>query len=460
MPEKQEWKWKTLLTVAMLATASVWPAPAQQAEPLTREPLVLTLPQAVHLAMEHSHRLALARLAVEDSREEKRIARSHFYPRLSNSSSVLHISALQGVVIPAGALTRGTSGAAVPADTVRIDQGASTTYTSGTGLAQPMTQFFRIRAGVRAADADLHSAQLTEQDAEDNISLEVHQFYYSYLIEEARERAAEDAVHAASVSAEEARQSVQHGHLLTNAQLGTQASLLDKQQAVLVSRLHLDDITLKLDDLLGLPLGTSLTLSSADLETPSILPSRSQAMQMVLEKSPAVLKARQELKKAQAGVDAARDAYIPDITGIARYSYQSGLPFFTHNFGTFGASFKFTLFDGGAREARLHDAHVKLSMAQTQLAQLQNDVRIEIAAAYDKEEQLQQLVQVASLALKAHEETMRIEKQRVQVKASLPSAEVTAQSEVASAKVNLLGARLNLYLAQNDIGRLLGMKFQ
>jgi len=181
---------------------------------------------------------------------------------------------------------------------------------------------------------------------------------------------------------------------------------------------------------------------------------------MVLEKSPAVLKARQELKKAQAGVDAARDAYIPDITGIARYSYQSGLPFFTHNFGTFGASFKFTLFDGGAREARLHDAHVKLSMAQTQLAQLQNDVRIEIAAAYDKEEQLQQLVQVASLALKAHEETMRIEKQRVQVKASLPSAEVTAQSEVASAKVNLLGARLNLYLAQNDIGRLLGMKFQ
>lgn len=456
MPERFSFRWKARLAIAMTAATAWLPLAAQQNGPEAKAPVVLTLAQAVALALAHNHKLALARMTVQDSRQEKRIAQAHFYPRLSNESSVLHISSLEGVVIPAGALSRGTSFSPVPSETVRIDQGADTTYTSGTGLVQPITQIFKIRAGVKAADADLRSARISEQDAEDGISLEVHQLYYSYLIEEARKAAAQEAMHAARVSAEEARQAMQHGHLLTNAELASQTDVLDKQQAVLVSKLQLDDLTLKLDDLLGLPLGTKLSLISSNLALQRALPPREQAMPLALQMSPAVLEARQSVRKAQAGVDAAHDAYIPNIAGLARYSYQSGLPFFTHNFGTFGASFSYVLFDGGAREAKLHDARIKLSMAKTQLAQVENDVLIELSAAYDKEEQLQQLAQVASMALKAHEDTLRIEQQRVQVKAALPSAEAEAQSGVASARVNLLNARLNIYLVQNEIARLLG----
>ncbi|HTW45223.1 MAG TPA: TolC family protein [Acidobacteriaceae bacterium] len=455
MPGKSISSFLALLLAALIATA-LPSARAQQSEP-AGAPEALTLPQAVAMALRHSHKLALARLSVQDSQEQKRMAQAHFYPKLSNESNVLHITQLEGVVIPAGALSHGTSAGLIPAETLRIDQGADTGYTSGTGLLQPLTQLFKVHAGVRAADADLRSAQISEQDAEHGIALEVHQLYYNYLIEETRETAAQDAVQAARVSAQEAGQAVQHGQLLTNVELGSQANLLDKEQEALVTKLQLDDLTLKLDDLLGLPLGTKLALSPSDLGAPPQLPTRADAMKTVLENSPSVLEAQQSVRKAQAGVTAARDAYIPNITGIARYSYQSGLPFFTHNFGTFGASFTYDLFDGGAREAKLHDAHIKLSMAQTQLAQVENDVSIELSSAYDQEEQLQQLVNVASMALKAHQDTLRIQQQRVRVKAALPSAEAMAESDVATAQANLLNARLSLYLAQNNIARLLGM---
>lgn len=455
MPGKCTSSFLALLLAALIATAMPT-ARAQQSE-TAGAPEALTLPQAVAMALQHSHKLALARLSVQDSQEQKRVAQAHFYPKLSNESNVLHITQLEGVVIPAGALSHGTSAGLIPAETLRIDQGADTGYTSGTGLLQPLTQLFKIHAGVRAADADLRSAQISEQDAEHGIALEVHQLYYNYLIEETRETAAQDAVQAARVSAQEAGQAVQHGQLLTNVELGSQANLLDKEQEALVTKLQLDDLTLKLDDLLGLPLGTKLALSPSDLGAPPQLPKRADAMKTVLENSPSVLEAQQSVRKAQAGVTAARDAYIPNITGIARYSYQSGLPFFTHNFGTFGASFTYDLFDGGAREAKLHDAHIKLSMAQTQLAQVENDVSIELSSAYDQEEQLQQLVNVASMALKAHQDTLRIQQQRVRVKAALPSAEAMAESDVATAQANLLNARLSLYLAQNNIARLLGM---
>lgn len=456
MPGMKMLRLHEVLVPGLLMVASVTPALTQQAAPVNPAPVSLTLPQAVSMALAHSHKLALARLAVQSSEEQKRMARANFYPKLSNKSSVLHLTQLQGVVISAGALSHGTTAGPIPAETLRIDQGANTTYMSGTGLVQPITQLFKIHAEVKAADADLRSTQLSDKDAENGIALAVHELYYSYLIEEARESAAQDAVHAAKVSAEEARQAVEHGHLLTNAGLGSQADLLDKQQAELASKLKLDDLTLKLDDLLGLPLGTKLVLQPEGLGAEPLLPTREEAMKRVLEKSPSVLEARQSVRKARAGVSAARDAYIPNITGIARYSYQSGLPFFTHNFGIFGASFTYNLFDGGARRDKLGDAHIQLRMAQEHLAQVENDVRVEISAAYDKEEQLRQLVQVATMALKAHEATLRIQQQRVRVKAALPSAASTAKSQVARARMSLLNAELNLHLAQDDIARLLG----
>ncbi|HEY9127820.1 MAG TPA: TolC family protein [Acidobacteriaceae bacterium] len=419
-------------------------------------PLHLTLPAAVDMAIAHSHKLELARLSIRHSEEQKRIAESHFYPVLQNQSAVHHITELEGVIIPAGAFAHGASTGLIPSQALHIDQGASTSYTSGTALEQPLTQYFKIHAGVQAADADLRMAKIQAGDAEHAIALQVHQLYFNYLIEKLNQASAEDAVQAATTTEEESRQAVQEGKLLTDAELTVRADLLDKRRAVLISRLTLDDLTLQLDDLLGLPLGAKLELDSESFGDRPTLPAREAAIEATSQKSPSVLTALESVAKAQAGVSAARDAYIPNITGLARYSYQSGLPFFQHNFGTFGFSVNYDLFDGGAREANLRDARIKLSMAQTQLAQTQNDVRIEISSAYDKVEQLEELVQVSQLTLEAREESYRIQTQRVKVNAELASGVATAHAAVTTARRNLLSSQLSLYLAQASIQRQLG----
>ncbi len=443
-----------------LAVAVVNEAPrsyAQQTEPsVIDSPVHLTLPGAIDMAIAHSHKLELARLSVRDGQEQKRVAESHFYPTISNASAVHHITELEGVVLPAGALSHGTSGGPIPAETLRIDQGASTSYTSGTGLEQPLTQLFKIHAGVKAAEADLRSAQIQAGDAENATVLRVHQLYYSYLIEDLHGDAIRDAIDAATKTEDENKQGVREGRLLADTELKSRADLLDKQEQALASKLSLDDLTLQLDDILGLPLGTKVVLDPGSLGDSPALPSRADAIAQVLEKNPNVLAARQSVEKARAGFSAARDAYIPNITGIARYSYQSGLPFFVHNFGIFGASFTYDLFDGGAREANVRDAKVKLAMAETQLAQSENDIRIELSAAYDKEEQLEQLVKVAQIALDARQESHRIQSQRAAVNAELASGVATTNAAVTEAKLNVLNTKLNLLLAQSDIERLLG----
>jgi len=419
-------------------------------------PLRLTLPQAVDMALAHSNKLELVRLAVQDHKEEVSIARAKYLPSLDNVSKVDHITELQGVVIPAGAFSSNTSGDPVPSQTVRINQGASTSYQSVTALSQPLTQLLKIRSGVRAALADLASSKIDQADHEHSISLQVHQLYYSYLIEKLNSEAARDLLTAAEANDREARKSVDEGRLLVEATLSSHAAILSRRKAVLDSRLNLDDIELKLDDLLGLPLGTKLDLDEDALGELPKLPTREQALSEVLEKSPAILIAQQNVQKAKAGVAANREEYIPNITGFAHYDYQSGLPLLKHNFGSYGLNLSYNLFDGGARQARLRDAKIKLAAAEIQLRDSKNSVRIEISNAYDKMEELAELQSVTKQLLDARTEGYRIASQRLRADAALPSAADEARAARTSARVDFLSTKMNLYLAEFSISKLLG----
>jgi outer membrane protein TolC len=100
----------------------------------------LTLSQAIDLALKQNRSLKMAQLSVVDSEQKKKIARASYFPRINNQSTAFHVTELQQLVIPEGALGVGN-----PAKTAVIGQGTVTAYTSGTGLSQPFTQMFKIR---------------------------------------------------------------------------------------------------------------------------------------------------------------------------------------------------------------------------------------------------------------------------------------------------------------------------
>jgi outer membrane protein TolC len=282
--------------------------------------------------------------------------------------------------------------------------------------------------------------------------------YFNMLTAEAHLEAARQSVSTASVSEEETKQAVAEGKSLDVAALQAHATYLDRQQAVLTQQLAIDDATLQFDDVLGLALGTRLILDGNDLGPSPLLPSRLEAIAAVKANNPKVLAALQTVEKARAAVSAAHDAYIPDLSGFARYSYQSGVPFLVHNFGTFGGVFTYDLFDGGAREAKLKQAKIQLQMAEIQLQQTESDVAIEIASAYDKIEQFQQLVSVVDEALKARIEAARVSAQRVAQSADLASSAAQADATVSDTRASLLQAKLGLFLTQNKIQQMLGQR--
>jgi outer membrane protein TolC len=418
-------------------------------------PMPLTLSQAIDLALKQNRELKLAQLAVVDSQHKKEIARSAYYPLIRNESKLTHITQLAGVEIPAGAFGNHPDTGLIPGETLFLDQGLTTNYTSGTGLEQPLTQVFKIRESNRAATADIKSARAQVNQTQNEIALKVRQLYYGILIAQLKQQAAQEEVAASEVKLQESLSDVERGQALEEVALQSRASALDAKQTALVQRLQIHDLTISLDDLLGLPLNTNLALE-ADDSAPAPVPSREECIRIAQDKSPEIQAAKQSVEKAKAGLAAAKDEYIPDVTALARYSYQSGIPFLVHNFGTFGVSFTYDLFDGGKRVAEIKDSRTLLSEAEVNLARIEDEVTVQVEKAYDKVEQLQDLVGVADQVVKTRAEASRVTERRFEQTSALASARSEAHAKEIASQASYLEATLGLSLAQGDLRRTMG----
>jgi outer membrane protein TolC len=427
------------------------PAAAQD-----RTQVALTLSQAIDLALKQNRSLKLAQLSVKDSEHKKEIARSAYFPHIKNDSAILHVTELAGVEIPKGAFGVPAATGPIPDEALFIDQGAATSYTSGTQLAQPFTQMFKIHESNRAADADINTAKIQLTETENEIALKVRQLYFGVLIAQLKLEAANDEVNASEVKNQESEDAVANGRALDLAALESRAAVLDAKHNALTLTLQIHDLTLSLDDLVGLPLSSRLQLDPDTSAVALAIPTREECIRIAREQSPAIRTAQQAVLKAKAGLGAAKDAYIPDVTGLARYSYQSGIPLLVHNFGTFGLSLSYELFDGGRRNAEIKDGRTLLSQAQVNLDNVEDEVTVEVESAYDKVEQLQSMVQVAEEVLNVRTEAARLADRQFEQNAALTSARFEAHAKAASAKASLLDSALGLSLSQGDLKRAIG----
>ncbi|HMG84199.1 MAG TPA: TolC family protein [Terracidiphilus sp.] len=426
---------------------------AQQSSPT---PMRLTLEQAIDLALRQNHSIRLRSLSVEQMESKKDEARSNYLPQIKASGSTLHITELAGIQIPAGAFGSYPSTGPVPSRSLVIDQGSATGYTGGVGLEQPLTQLFRIHKANIAAKEDVLVAKTQLDQTQDAIALQVRQLYYNILINEQKLEASQDQLAAAQVKDEESRSDVARGNALEVSALQSKASILQAQQESLTLRLQGNDLRRQLADTLGLPVNTPIDLDPGVAAAALNIPSRADAVRIALDQNQDLKVARRTLAKAQAGLAAAKDAYIPDVTALSRYSYQSGVPFLVHNFGTFGFSLNYDLFDGGRREANVREARTEAHSAEVAVDKLQSEIEVQVQAIYDRIDELRQMVEVAGQVVTVRTEAARLADRQFEQNAALSSVRSQTQADLAGATASLLEANCGLSLAEADLKRAIG----
>jgi outer membrane protein TolC len=442
-----------LFPLSLLGCAFCARVVAQQPTPT---PMRLTLDQAIDLALKQNHSVRLRSLSVEQMQSKKDEARSDYLPQIKASGSTLHLTELAGIEIPAGAFGNYSSTGSVPSKSLFIDQGSATGYTAGVGLEQPLTQLFRIHQANLAAKQDVLIAKTQFDQTKDAIALQVRELYYDILINQQKANASQDQLAASQLKDEESHSDVERGNALEISALQSKASILQAQQESLTLRLQGNDLRRQFADTLGLPVNTAIDLDPGAAAAQLDIPSRADAVRIALDQNQDLKVARQTLAKAHAGLAAAKDAYIPDVTALSRYSYQSGVPLLVHNFGTFGFSLNYELFDGGRREAKIREARSEVRSAEVAVDKLQSEIEVQIQGVYDKIDELRQMVVVARQVVKVRTEAARLADRQFEQNAALSSARSQTHAELASATASLLEANCGLSLAEADLKRAIG----
>jgi outer membrane protein TolC len=315
---------------------------------------------------------------------------------------------------------------------------------------------FRIHQGNVAAKQDLLIAKTQLDSTQDAIALQVRQLYYNILINQQKLTASQEQLATARIKDAESRNDVARGNALEISALQSKAAILQTQQESLTLRLQGNDLRRQLADVLGLPVETPLELDPGAAAIAVDIPSRADAIRIALDQNQELKAARQTLAKAKAGLAAAKDAYIPDVTALSRYSYQSGVPLLVHNFGSFGFSLSYDLFDGGKRRANIREAQTEVHSADVAVDKLQSEIEVQVQGIYDKVDELRQMVGVAEQVVVVRTEAARLSDRQSEQDAALDSARSQSHSDLASATASLLEANCGLSLAEADLKRAIG----
>ncbi|SPF34116.1 Acriflavin resistance protein [Syntrophobacter sp. SbD1] len=418
------------------------------ANPAFAETKRLTLTEAVDLALKGNSGLKIARFKVNEKGKKVDSTSADYYPHLSNYSWEMGTSESQLLTIPLpGIGTVPVSG--------NPTKGSSSLFLNGTVLSQPVTQLLKIHEATGIARSDQKVAEADAKKAENDVTLAVHQLYYGLLAAGKQKEAAEAGLKAAEESRREAEKAVLARNLLEVSIIESRTAVLQNKQSLLAANIQISDLNAELNQLLGLPLDTQLELSDpgpseGPVESPDYF------LHAALSGNPEIESAKATVVKAQGGVNAAREEFIPDVTLFAANTYGDGVSFIKHDVGTFGVMMSWDIWDWGKRSAVIGEREAQLSQAQENVHRINDEVTVELDKAYRKLENTKSMMDVAREALALQRERLRLVSDQIKTSTASYAKYNEAVAAVKKTESDELQARLGYELAIAELNRIAG----
>jgi len=417
----------------------------------------ITLDEALQLAMKKNSTVRIAEQKAREADAKVVQAKANYFPMVTNETNAIHVGETQALTIPAGSLGTYSSTGPIPSTDVKLAQGEQNSVLSQTTLVQPISQmFFKIHAGVRAAEAEARMAHEDLNRTRNEASLDVKRLYYQLLSTQERKRAAELRMQAGEEHMKENEHASESGVSLRVKALESEAQVAEARHTLGSLEDQIADLTNSFNDLIGLPLPTNTELiepaeqsgEEVAAELPGLHP-EAEAM----AHNPEFLSAQQGLIKAHAGLKAAKSEYIPDISIVAQHAYQNGVPFLPQSNGVIGVRMDWTISEFGKRIGLVRERKAQLAQAEENLLSTERKVRMDLQSETRKVHRSETGLEAAREGVAARVELVRITNDQVVAKTANASALKDAKAQLAEAKAQLFEAEMQRVVARAELVR-------
>lgn len=445
-----------LISVVLALTAAAWGQQAPRSEGArAAAPEVLTLDQAVQLALENNRLVAIASLEVKKSEDTVAATKTRFLPR--TSFDVLGSRLLNDIrfAVAAGQFGTYPGIGPIPAERTFITTPSRfNTFVVGQ-VAQPLSQLYKVNLGVQKGQLALELSRQKLRGQQQDVINDVKKVYFAALEAESQLEAAEEALQFYRELDRVVGNYVQEQAALKSDGLDAKAQLAKGEYDVLSLRNTLATRKERLNQLMGRDLRTEFSLSP--LTEPTMLETDLAAAQSrALEQRPEARQARLQVKLAEQERRIQKADYIPDISFSFNYLSPFGIEFVPKNIASVGLQLSWEPLDWGRRKHELDEKTRSVGQARNAQQEAEQGVLVDVNDKYRKLAESRALVRVAEIARESAREKARVARSKYAEKAILLKDLLHAQSDLAEAGHDYQKAVLGFWAARADFEKALG----
>jgi len=404
----------------------------------------LTLDRAIDAAMQNNRLLNIKKIQVEEKQAKVKEDEVKKYPTvILNSTYLYNVNTSDPLPL------NSSTAVPVPIPDKYMQMGEHNTFNAAGVIYQPITQQGKIRTGINISKTDVLITEKEKEKVAQQIRQSVERLFYGLLINQKQKVQAVSKLEAAKIKLYDVESALLAGKTVNVDKAGLQANIADEEQTILQLDIREQDYMDDLKQITGLT-ADNLFLTNVDIvasATPSLEESKSVAFVNNVDVNIANL----NQTKAELGIKAARQSYVPEVGFVGGYFYQRGNSVFPNNNPFAGINFKWNIQDVIANKHVVKQRELLSKQANENLANTREQLNTDVDKAHNKIIQIKNLIAVAQKAAYYRREELKIQLDKSASGLNTKVDILNAQSSLAKSEADLYAAQLSYRLAVSDL---------
>jgi outer membrane protein len=419
---------------------------------------LLTLQDAISLAIDGNRQVQISALDITKATAVTAEARTARLPQFS--TYILGGSTLNPInfTIPQGALGIYPTVGPIPGADANISTSPTFAGIIYGSAAQPISQLYKIRLGVREAQLGEQLAKENLRETRQQTAQQVREAYYQIVQTQSQIMSAEATLqYLAELSALTDRNLAEETVLKSDS-LNAKANLSQQRYQLLTLRDGLATQKEALNRLLGRDLEADFSVEVQSLPAIAEL-DLATANKKALDQRSEIRKARLQNSKTELDIRRERAEYLPNLSFQVSYLSLAHVNLLPPNIVHAGFLMEWQPFDWGQKRHRIEQLRATAKEATLTAQDVEQQVLLDVHAKYRKLAEARALLDSLTAVQEAEREKLRVVINRYEQKAALLAEVLQQQSAVAQADAQYQQAIANFWTARADFDRALGEEY-
>jgi outer membrane protein TolC len=418
-------------------------------------PRVLTLDEAIQLAIANNRTLKIASLEMDKSKWQIAEVKTQRLP--SFSATVLGSQLLNEVdfTFPAGSFGSYPGIGPIPSTETKVTTPRRPIAFISGQATQPLSQLYKIHLGIRSQELNWQLSGEKAREQRQAVIKEVKEAYYAILQSESALDAADANVKQYMELDRVVLQRVSQEAALQSDSLEVKAKLAQEQYQLVQLQNSLQSRKEYLNDLLGRDISTDFSteqVPAASFEEIEL----ARAQRIALDQRPEIKQAELNVKQAEYARRIAKADYIPEVGVAFNYTSNFNVDVLPSNMTSLGVEFKWEPWEWGRRKDVVNQKMVVENQARTQLRDVHSKVLMDVNQRFRKLEETRSLISVARAEREASQQKLHEVTNQYKEQAVLLSEVLRQQASAAGALDQYRQALLGFWTAKADFEKAMG----